>query len=91
MAVKWYVVAKYRNGETVGLHYATDSGIQIAISEFIRTGATLLKFELQEPEKTPDYPPVPTPLEVEHERWLIDAEREQDNFDSMQMEKKFGA
>jgi hypothetical protein len=91
MAVKWHVVAQYSDGSTVGVKYATDTGLQDAVQGFILAGMKLLKFELLEPEKIPDYPPVPTPLEVEHERWLIDAEREQDNFDSMQMEKKFGA
>ena len=60
MAVKWHVVAECRNGQTIGVKFATDSGVQNAIAEFIRTGATLLKFELLEPEKIPDYLPVPT-------------------------------
>jgi hypothetical protein len=91
MAVKWHIVAQYSNGSTIGVTYATDKGLEDAVQDIIIANMKLLKFELLESENIPDYPPVPTPLEVEHERWMIDAEREMENFDSLQMEKRWGA
>lgn len=77
MAVKWYIVAEYSNGETAGWKISSDIGLEAALEGVIKAGMKLHKVELLEPEKTPDYPPVPSPEETERERMRAEWEAEQ--------------
>jgi hypothetical protein len=62
MAVKWHVIAKHRNGNTTSVRLATDPGKDSVVAELHRIGCevTIVDLEQLKPEKTPDYPPVPT-------------------------------
>jgi len=75
MAVKWHVIAKYPNGQTTSVKFATDTGKDNAVATLLNMGCVVTIVDLT--KLAEDYPRVPTIEECERElyrAWALNNE-----------------